>query len=152
MSETWVRSLGQEDPLEKEMETYFSIPAWRIPRTEKPGGLQSMGSQRVRQDWATEHSHIQEADYLFYSSLKSFPSSPAVTWKCLQRGAAVLLKANNNKDDDAVKEPTEWKKTFANDKSVKELISKTDKEFIQLNIKKKKKKKTSNLKTSRGSE
>ena len=53
----------------------------------------------------------------------------------------MLLKANNNKDDDAVKEPTEWKKTFANDKSVKELISKTDKEFIQLNIKKKKNKK-----------
>ena len=107
MPETWVRSLGQEDPLEKEMETYFSIPAWRIPRTEKPGGLQSMGSQRVRQDWATEHSHIQEADYLFYSSLKSFPSPPAVTWKCLQRGAAVLLKANNNKDDDAVRD-TYW--------------------------------------------
>ena len=51
----------------------------------------------------------------------------------------MLLKVNNKKDDDAVKEPTEWKKTFANDKSVKELISKTDKEFIQLNIKKKKK-------------
>jgi len=39
MPETWVRSLGQEDPLEKEMETYFSILAWRIPWTEKPGAL-----------------------------------------------------------------------------------------------------------------
>ena len=48
MRETWVRSLGQEDPLEKEMATYSSILAWRIPWMEKPGGLQSMGSQRVR--------------------------------------------------------------------------------------------------------
>ena len=47
MQETWVLSLGQEDPLEKEMETCFSILACKIPRTEKPGRLQSMGSQRV---------------------------------------------------------------------------------------------------------
>ena len=50
MRETWVRSLGQEDPLEKEMATHSSIPAWRIPRMEDPGGLQSMGSQRVGHD------------------------------------------------------------------------------------------------------
>ena len=43
--ETWVRSLGQEDPLEKGMATHSSMRAWRIPRTEEPGGLQSMGSQ-----------------------------------------------------------------------------------------------------------
>ena len=43
--ETWVRSLGWEDPLEKEMATYSGIPAWVIPRTEESGGLQSMGSQ-----------------------------------------------------------------------------------------------------------
>ena len=42
MQETWVRSLGREDPLGEEMATYFSILAWRIPWTEKPGGLQSM--------------------------------------------------------------------------------------------------------------
>ena len=47
MWETWVRSLGWEDPLEKEMATHSSTLAWRIPRTEEPGGLQSMGSQRV---------------------------------------------------------------------------------------------------------
>ena len=46
--ETQVRSLGQENPLEKEMVTHSSILAWRIPWTEEPGGLQSMGSQRVR--------------------------------------------------------------------------------------------------------
>ena len=50
MRDTWVQSLGQEDLLEKEMVTHFSILAWRIPWTEKPGGLQSMGSQRVGHD------------------------------------------------------------------------------------------------------
>ena len=45
--ETWVRSLGWEDPLEKEMATHSSTLAWKIPRTEEPVGLQSMGSQRV---------------------------------------------------------------------------------------------------------
>ena len=50
MRETRVRSLGQEDPLEKEMVTHSSILDWRIPWTEKPGRLQSMGSQRVGHD------------------------------------------------------------------------------------------------------
>ena len=50
MQETWVLSLGREDPLEKEMATHSSILAWEIPWTEEPGGLQSMGSQRVRHD------------------------------------------------------------------------------------------------------
>ena len=53
IQETWVQSLGQKDPLEKEMATHSSILAWRIPWTEQPGRLQSMGSQRVRRDWAT---------------------------------------------------------------------------------------------------
>ena len=53
MRETWVRSLGQEDPLEKEMATHSSILAWRIWWTEEPGGLQSTGSQRVGHDWVT---------------------------------------------------------------------------------------------------
>ena len=48
MQETQVQSLGQEDTLEKEMATHSSILAWRIPWTEKPGRLQSLGSQRVR--------------------------------------------------------------------------------------------------------
>ena len=45
MQETWVRSLGQQDPLENKMATHSSILAWTIPWTEEPGGLQSMGSQ-----------------------------------------------------------------------------------------------------------
>ena len=53
MWETWVRSLGQEDPLVKGMATHSSILAWRSPWTEKPGRLQSRGSQRFGHDWAT---------------------------------------------------------------------------------------------------
>ena len=50
MRETWVRSLGWENPLEKEMATHSSILAWRIPLTEEPGELQSMGSERIGYD------------------------------------------------------------------------------------------------------
>ena len=50
MQETWAQPLGQEDPLEEEMATHPSILAWRIPWTEEPGGLQSMGPQRVTHD------------------------------------------------------------------------------------------------------
>ena len=56
MQETWVRSLGQEDPLEKEMAIHSSTIAWKIPWTEEPGRLQYMGSQRVRHDGATSLS------------------------------------------------------------------------------------------------
>ena len=56
MQETWVQSLGWEDLLEEEMATHSSILAWKIPWMEKPGRLQSMGSQRVRHDWETSLS------------------------------------------------------------------------------------------------
>ena len=58
MQESWVWSLGQEDPLEKGMATHSSILAWRIPWTEEPGRLQSMGSQRVGHDW-TVNTHTR---------------------------------------------------------------------------------------------
>ena len=54
MQELWVRSPGWKDPLEKGMATHSSVLAWRIPPTEEPGGLQSMGSQRLRHDWVTD--------------------------------------------------------------------------------------------------
>ena len=55
---TQIWSLGQEDPLEEGMATHSGIPAWRIPETEEPGGLQSMGSQRVGHDWSDlAHTH-----------------------------------------------------------------------------------------------
>ena len=58
MWETWVRSLGQEDPLEKEMATHSSILAWKIPWTDKPG-RQSMGSQRVGHELVTKQQQQQ---------------------------------------------------------------------------------------------
>ena len=54
VQEIWVQSLSWEDPLEKEMPTHSSILAWEIPWTVEPGGLQSMGSQRVREHLATK--------------------------------------------------------------------------------------------------
>ena len=57
VQETQVRSLDREDPLEKEVATHSSTLAWKIPWTEELGGLQSMGSQRVRHDWVTSHTH-----------------------------------------------------------------------------------------------
>ena len=80
MRETQVQSLGWEDPLEKEMATHSSTLAWRIPWMEGPGRLQSMGSQRVGQDWAT----------LLSLSLSSTLSKPSLyIWKF---SVYVLLK------------------------------------------------------------
>ena len=61
MRETWVRSLGWEDALEEDIATCSSILAWRIPWTEGFGGLQSMGSQRVRHNRVTKHIILQHA-------------------------------------------------------------------------------------------
>ena len=58
MWETQVRSLGQEDPLEKGMAIDSSVLVWRIPWTEEPDGLQVLGLQRVRHDWATNPLHF----------------------------------------------------------------------------------------------
>ena len=65
VQESWVQSLGQEDPLEKGMATHSSILAWRIPWTGKPGGLQSMGLQRVGHDWASEHFTLNPSKSIF---------------------------------------------------------------------------------------
>ena len=58
VQETWVQSLGKEDPLEKGMATHSSILAWEMPRTEEPGRLQSMGSQRVTETESNTHKYI----------------------------------------------------------------------------------------------
>ena len=90
MWETWVRSLGQEDPLEKEMATHSSILAWRIPWTKEPGGLQSTGSQRVGHDWATSFSVFPHFQYwlnmsITFSRIKDneteAPPSGILAWK-----------------------------------------------------------------------
>ena len=65
MQEMQVQSLGWEDPLEKKMATHSGTVAWEIPWTEEPGGLQSMGSQRVGHDLATkEQQSITSSKYL----------------------------------------------------------------------------------------
>ena len=56
IQETWIQSLSQEDPLEKEMTTYSNILAWEIPWTEEPDGLHPTGSQRVRHDLMTKNN------------------------------------------------------------------------------------------------
>ena len=67
MWETWVRSLGREDPLEKEMATHSSILAWRIPWTEEPGGLQSTG--RKESD-TTRHTGIRDLQPTSYLTVR----------------------------------------------------------------------------------
>ena len=64
MPEMWVRPLGQEDPLEQEMATNSSILAWEIPWAEEPGGLQSMGSQRVAHNLVTKQQ--EQTRMLFF--------------------------------------------------------------------------------------
>ena len=82
LQETWVQSLGQKDPQEKGMATHCSILAWRIPWAEEPGGLQSMGTQRVGHDWVTKHSiTVSVLDTFHHSLLKTpitsfFPDTP----------------------------------------------------------------------------
>ena len=66
MQETGVLSLGREDPLEKEMATPSSILAWRIPWTEQPGRLQSMGSQELDMTYRLNHHHHTEHRIIKY--------------------------------------------------------------------------------------
>ena len=67
MQKTQVQSLGREDPLEKGMATHSSILAWRIPWTEEPGGLQSLGSKRVGHNWATDTFTLKITSKCFQS-------------------------------------------------------------------------------------
>ena len=69
-----VQSLGEEDPLGKEMATHSSILAWEIPRTEEPGGLQSKGSKRIRHDSATEHTAVK-VGFLGGSVVNNWPAN-----------------------------------------------------------------------------
>ena len=81
MQETWVQSLGQEDPLEEEMVTQSNILAWRIPWTEEPGGLQSMGSQRIRHDLVIKQQQYDQNPHFWkvnfgiqFKTIFPFPS------------------------------------------------------------------------------
>ena len=94
--ETHVRSLCWEDPLEKEMASHSSIRAWIIPWTEEPCGLQSMGSQRVRQDWATNTTRqpsFQLQSWWTSSNLTSFkaPIFPAIVYISLSPFQTIMV-------------------------------------------------------------
>ena len=80
MQEMWVWFLGLEDLLEKEMATCSCILAWKIPWTEEPGGLQSMGSQRVRRDWATKHSTAQRQRRGIHASSDRWQRVTVASW------------------------------------------------------------------------
>ena len=83
MWEIWVWSLGWEDPWEKGMATHSSFLAWRIPRTEEPGGLQPMGSQRVGHDW-TERLLLSDVFWLspHFFKKKHVDLSPSSHMSC----------------------------------------------------------------------
>ena len=81
MWETWVRSLGWEDPLEKEMAAHSSTPAWRIPWTKEPGSLQSMGSQRIWHDW---EASLHFTSFHFTSSLSQTKVKATHWYSCLE--------------------------------------------------------------------
>ena len=94
MQKMWVRSLGWEDPLEKETATHSSIPAWGIPWTEEPGGLQSMGSQRVG------HERISNTHVQVLTGPIPIPSN-----KTMKRNIQVLSKENRRRDSLVSREP-----------------------------------------------
>ena len=93
MWETWVRSLDQEDPLEKEMATHSSILAWRIPGTEEPGGLPSMGSHRVGHDWSDLAAAAASLLALVGCSPYCHKESDTTEWLTLSRGSGCGCRA-----------------------------------------------------------
>ena len=81
----WVRSLGREDSLEKEMATQSSILAWSIPWAEKPGGLQPTGLQRVGHNWSdVARTHADIARKAVYNMIKCFPKKSKNLLKIIQ--------------------------------------------------------------------
>ena len=85
MRDTWIQSLGREELQEKEMATHSIILAWNIPWTEEPGRLQSMGSQRVVQDWMTSLS-------LSRLAIAFLPRSKCLFFPWLQLPSTVILE------------------------------------------------------------
>ena len=104
MLETWVWSLGQEDLLEKEMATHSIILAWRILWTEKPGGLQSVGYQRVEHNWLN-NSHFHPSGIHFLSTYLR-PSTVLLSKYCITTG--ILLLPVIHTTTIATIQSTEW--------------------------------------------
>ena len=82
MQEPRVQSLSWEDPLEKEITTYFSILAWKIPWREDPGRLWSMGSQRVGPDRVTEHGTLKNRLIYDFPEIKPYATFLLITQSC----------------------------------------------------------------------
>ena len=104
MEEIWVRSPGREDPLEEGAATHSSILAWRIPWTEELGGLQSMGSQRVRHNWVTNtfiSSHtvkkifLKSRAWITCISLKCFFKSFVTSLQCFPKRLLYYWSVDN---------------------------------------------------------
>ena len=90
MRKTRVLSLGWEDPLEKETATHSSILAWKIPRTEEPSGLQSMGSQRVRHAWTYTYTQTHTHTFIYYCSVAQLCPTFCNPTDCSMPGLPVL--------------------------------------------------------------
>ena len=93
MQETWVWSPGGEDPLEKEMATHSSILTWRISWTEVPGGLQFMGSQRVRPDWVT-NTGVFLLGFIMYGTLCGSWTWLAISFSILGKFSTIIFSKN----------------------------------------------------------
>ena len=90
MQETWVLSLSWADLLEKEMATHSSVLAWRITWTEESGGLQSMGWQRVRHDWATNTLLLYLHTFCAHGKITGSKYKRMVVWEFLPVGLRVV--------------------------------------------------------------
>ena len=112
MQETWVWPLGWEQPLEKGMAIHSSILAWRIPWTEEPGGLQSMGSQRVGHDWSDWHFHyVTEGRGLrqcFYSMKISIRNPPSYLYWCMVFHPKGPPRPGNLREQICIFAPESW--------------------------------------------
>ena len=111
--ETWVRSLGQEDPLAEEMATHHIMLVWKIPRIEEPDGLPSTGLQRVRRDWAAErtYTYFKESSGGCVCVLMLRPSAvsdcePRTVFpvgECVTSSSALIVRAcDHGRDGDSV--------------------------------------------------
>ena len=88
--ETWVWSLGQEDPLEKGMATHCSVLAWKIPWTEEPGGLQSMGCKKLDTEWFLNYKKIKGTNNTYHWQIYRIPSGRSLNWyNILQKNLAI---------------------------------------------------------------
>ena len=99
-------SLGRVDPPEKEMANHSSILAWKIPWTEEPGGLQSLGSQRVRHDWVTEHVRMTPCELPVGNGIERKPTRDVLeSYRTLHEA----IWTHRAKVSDRTKDTDEWR-------------------------------------------